>query len=176
MYLVRAPPRLVPWTLTNHSLTSSSFRQTETSELRPSLKKSVDCFVKSYTTYLLSLNDPADQRCAYLCGNSLGPLNRLSRALLDQELNVWGTRYVSSILESSRAIPYLACRAVGGHFEHPYGREWKDITNTVTPFLAELVGKYHRSYPSCGTENFFCEQVPQKTRSPVWALSPRTSI
>jgi hypothetical protein len=32
-------------------------------------------------------------------------------------------------------------RAVEGHFAHPYGREWMNIADTVTPLLAELVGK-----------------------------------
>jgi kynureninase len=31
-------------------------------------------------------------------------------------------------------------RAVVGHFDHPHGRPWKDIDQTVTPQLATLVG------------------------------------
>ncbi|OJA14854.1 hypothetical protein AZE42_00797 [Rhizopogon vesiculosus] len=74
------------------------------------------------TSISLSSGHPADQRCTYLCGNSLGPLNKRSKALLQEELHVWGTR------------------AVEGHFAHPYGREWVSITDTVTPLLADLVG------------------------------------
>lgn len=35
----------------------------------------------------------------------------------------------------------LRTRAVQGHFAHPYGREWMNIADTVTPLLAELVGE-----------------------------------
>jgi hypothetical protein len=47
---------------------------------------------------------------------------------------------------------YIFClqkssRAVEGHFAHPYGREWVNITDTVTPLLAELVGKYYKILP-----------------------------
>lgn len=31
-------------------------------------------------------------------------------------------------------------RAVGGHFDHPYNRKWKDITDHVNPILATLAG------------------------------------
>lgn len=84
------------WTLTKHSLTSSSFHQIVTSELELSQKKTVDVFLNSNLPYYWSLdsNHPADERCTYLCGNSLGPLNKRSRDLLQEELHVWGTRYV----------------------------------------------------------------------------------
>ncbi|OAX43542.1 kynureninase [Rhizopogon vinicolor AM-OR11-026] len=75
----------------------------------------------------------ADQRCTYLCGNSLGPLNKRSKALLQDELHVWGTR------------------AVEGHFAHPYGREWVNITDTVTPSLADLVGASENEVACMGT-------------------------
>lgn len=32
------------------------------------------------------------------------------------------------------------CRAVEGHFDHPHGRSWMYIADTVHPFFAELVG------------------------------------
>jgi hypothetical protein len=35
----------------------------------------------------------------------------------------------------------LRTSAVQGHFAHPYGREWMNIADTVTPLLAELVGE-----------------------------------
>ncbi|EIW85030.1 kynureninase [Coniophora puteana RWD-64-598 SS2] len=66
--------------------------------------------------------DQAQERCTYLCGNSLGPLPIRSRKLLDEELSAWATR------------------AVEGHFDHPYGRNWTDIASTVTPLFAEIVG------------------------------------
>ncbi|KAG1756542.1 pyridoxal phosphate-dependent transferase [Suillus paluster] len=75
----------------------------------------------------------ADQRCTYLCGNSLGPLTKRSKALLQEELHVWGTR------------------AVEGHFAHPYGREWMNIADTVTPLLAELVGASEKEVACMGT-------------------------
>lgn len=75
----------------------------------------------------------ADQRCTYLCGNSLGPLTKRSKALLQEELDVWGTR------------------AVQGHFAHPYGREWMNIADTVTPLLAELVGASEKEVACMGT-------------------------
>jgi kynureninase len=75
----------------------------------------------------------ADQKCTYLCGNSLGPLNKRSKALLQEELDVWGTR------------------AVEGHFAHPYGREWMNIADTVTPLLAELVGASEKEVACMGT-------------------------
>ncbi|KAG2158354.1 pyridoxal phosphate-dependent transferase [Suillus bovinus] len=75
----------------------------------------------------------ADQRCTYLCGNSLGPLSKRSKTLLQEELDVWGTR------------------AVEGHFAHPYGREWMNIADTVTPLLAELVGASEKEVACMGT-------------------------
>jgi len=54
-----------------------------------------------YITFIsLSSGHPADQRCTYLCGNSLGPLNKRSKALLQDELHVCGTRYVLRIPEN----------------------------------------------------------------------------
>jgi kynureninase len=32
-------------------------------------------------------------------------------------------------------------RAVQGHHDHPYGREWVNITDHVNPLLAELLGR-----------------------------------
>ncbi|CAH7665821.1 kynureninase [Phakopsora pachyrhizi] len=60
--------------------------------------------------------------CVYLCGNSLGLQNKKTAELILEELNVW------------------AERAVNGHFDHPYGRNWKDICDLVNPTLAYLVG------------------------------------
>ncbi|KAH8117334.1 pyridoxal phosphate-dependent transferase [Phellopilus nigrolimitatus] len=66
--------------------------------------------------------DQLDAPCTYLCGNSLGALPKRAQALVEEELRVWATR------------------AVEGHFDHPLGRSWKDITDHVNPLLAELVG------------------------------------
>ncbi|KIJ16813.1 kynureninase [Paxillus involutus ATCC 200175] len=74
-----------------------------------------------------------NHRCTYLCGNSLGPLAKRSKSLVLEELHVWGSR------------------AVEGHFKHPYGREWMDIADTVTPLLAELVGAQEREVACMGT-------------------------
>jgi kynureninase len=48
--------------------------------------------LRHLTSRLLRSYHPADQRCTYLCGNSLGPLNKRSKALLQEELHVWETR------------------------------------------------------------------------------------
>ena len=34
-----------------------------------------------------------DNPCTYLCGNSLGLMPKRSRKLVEEELQVWGTRY-----------------------------------------------------------------------------------
>ncbi|KAH7923501.1 kynureninase [Leucogyrophana mollusca] len=75
----------------------------------------------------------ADQRCTYLCGNSLGPLSKRSQSLLQEELQVWATR------------------AVEGHFSHPHGREWMNIADTVTPLFAELVGAQEKEVACMST-------------------------
>ncbi|KIM62414.1 hypothetical protein SCLCIDRAFT_9101 [Scleroderma citrinum Foug A] len=77
--------------------------------------------------------DIASQRCTYLCGNSLGPLAKRSRSLIEEELQVWATR------------------AVEGHFNHPHHREWMDIANTVTPMLADLIGAKEREVACMGS-------------------------
>lgn len=51
-----------------------------------------------YTTLAFTLSHVihvAEQRCTYLCGNSLGPLAKRSRALIEEELRVWSTLCVS---------------------------------------------------------------------------------
>jgi len=65
--------------------------------------------------------------CVYLCGNSLGPLPKRSKDLVERELQVWGLD------------------AVEGHFDHPEGkgREWKNVANFLTPYLANVVGANH---------------------------------
>ena len=35
----------------------------------------------------------ADEPCTYLCGNSLGLLPKRARKLVEEELDVWSTRY-----------------------------------------------------------------------------------
>ncbi|KAF8654132.1 hypothetical protein AX16_003663 [Volvariella volvacea WC 439] len=65
--------------------------------------------------------DP-DSNATYLCGNSLGPLSKKSKALIQEELDVWSTR------------------AVVGHFSHPHNRPWTKFTDEVHPLFAELVG------------------------------------
>jgi hypothetical protein len=84
-----------------------------------------------------------DDNCTYLCGNSLGPLSKRSETLIQEELQVWRTRYVS--LDADTPVSILtpltdACSAVKGHFSHPYGREWMNLGDHVTPLLAEVVG------------------------------------
>ncbi|KAK0197204.1 pyridoxal phosphate-dependent transferase [Armillaria mellea] len=71
--------------------------------------------------------------CTYLCGNSLGALSKKSRALVEEELEVWSKR------------------AVVGHFSHPHQREWVDICDHVTPLLAEVVGAKEKEVACMGT-------------------------
>ncbi|KAJ3356043.1 hypothetical protein GGF32_001729 [Allomyces javanicus] len=61
-------------------------------------------------------------KVVYLCGNSLGLQPRGTRDLLMHELDVW------------------ANRGVMGHFDHPYGRPWAEIDETVTGEAAKIVG------------------------------------
>ncbi|GAA5895727.1 kynureninase [Sporobolomyces salmoneus] len=58
----------------------------------------------------------------YLAGNSLGLMPKTTPELIQQELSVW------------------AATGVIGHVNHPHGRPWIRIDETVTPILAELVG------------------------------------
>ncbi|KAJ7489805.1 pyridoxal phosphate-dependent transferase [Mycena galericulata] len=75
-----------------------------------------------------------DSTCTYLCGNSLGPLSKRSKTLVQQELNAWGT-----------------C-AVAGHFStHPYGRGWVDFCDHITPLFADLVGAKEKEVACMGT-------------------------
>lgn len=75
----------------------------------------------------------AAKPCVYLCGNSLGLLSKRSKTLVMEELDVWGRR------------------AVEGHFDHPYDRHWKDITDHVNPALATLVGANVEEVACMGT-------------------------
>ncbi|KAK9240193.1 pyridoxal phosphate-dependent transferase [Lipomyces kononenkoae] len=63
-----------------------------------------------------------DAPSLYLCGNSLGLQPKLTRQLLDEELNVW------------------ARNGVYGHFRHPHSRPWVTIDETVTSAMADIVG------------------------------------
>lgn len=38
-------------------------------------------------------------------------------------------------------LDFVFPRAVEGHFSHPLGREWMNMTDHVTPLLAELIGE-----------------------------------
>ncbi len=58
----------------------------------------------------------------YFCGNSLGLMPRSTKALVNEELDVW------------------AGRAVLGHFDHPHQRPWKDIDNIVNAEMSHMVG------------------------------------
>ncbi|PVG02794.1 kynureninase [Serendipita vermifera] len=77
--------------------------------------------------------EEASQACVYLCGNSLGLLPKRSKTLISEELDVWGKR------------------AVEGHFDHPYNRNWKDITDHANPTLAMLVGARTEEVACMGT-------------------------
>ncbi|KAL7412870.1 pyridoxal phosphate-dependent transferase [Mrakia frigida] len=67
----------------------------------------------------------------YMAGNSLGLLPKETKVLINEELDVWGSR------------------AVLGHFSHPQSRPWKSIDETVTPSLASIVGAASSSEVAC---------------------------
>lgn len=60
----------------------------------------------------------------YLCGNSLGPLPKLTRQLLFEEIDAWGTH------------------SVLGHFNHPQGRsrQWTKMEERANAIMSDLVG------------------------------------
>ncbi|KAJ1018136.1 hypothetical protein NDA16_005002 [Ustilago loliicola] len=63
-----------------------------------------------------------DAESLYMCGNSLGPLSRLTKKYLEQEVDAWGRK------------------AVLGHFEHPYGTPWTQMEKRVGELCANVVG------------------------------------
>ncbi|EPQ58202.1 kynureninase [Gloeophyllum trabeum ATCC 11539] len=77
--------------------------------------------------------EQGDNASTYLCGNSLGALPKRSAELVSEELSVWGSR------------------AVEGHFSHPHGREWMNIADRVTPYLARLLGAHESEVACMGT-------------------------
>ncbi|KAJ7285942.1 pyridoxal phosphate-dependent transferase [Mycena rebaudengoi] len=77
--------------------------------------------------------DP-ERTCTYLCGNSLGPLSKRSKTLVEQELHAWGISGVS------------------GHFDtHPYGRGWVAFCDHITPLFADIVGAKEKEVACMGT-------------------------
>lgn len=66
-------------------------------------------------------DDVADKPCAYLCGNSLGPLSTRSEQHLKEQIDIWRQK------------------AVDGHFTSEKGT-WVKITDRVHPHLAAIVG------------------------------------
>ncbi|WFD33696.1 kynureninase [Malassezia cuniculi] len=66
--------------------------------------------------------DQGEQPALYFCGNSLGPLTKRSRALINEELDVW------------------AERGVNGHFDHPHERPWWKYEVYVARLASEIVG------------------------------------
>ncbi|PWN48391.1 kynureninase [Violaceomyces palustris] len=60
--------------------------------------------------------------CLYMCGNSLGPLAKRSKKLIEEELETWGSK------------------GVLGHFDHPHGRPWVRIDERVSALMADIVG------------------------------------
>ncbi|KAI9183275.1 Kynureninase (L-kynurenine hydrolase) [Blastocladiella emersonii ATCC 22665] len=72
--------------------------------------------------YPAAASSDASSPVVYLCGNSLGLQPKRTRALLNEELDVW------------------ANRGVMGHFDHPHARPWVAIDETVTPTSAAVVG------------------------------------
>ncbi|KAI0040486.1 kynureninase [Auriscalpium vulgare] len=94
----------------------------------------------------------SDEPCTYLCGNSLGLLPKRSEALVAQEFRVWGSN------------------AVEGHFSHPHGRDWMNITDHVNPLLAQLLGAREAEVACMGSltanlhlmMNTFYKPTPQR--------------
>ena len=59
-----------------------------------------------------SLAAPADEPCTYLCGNSLGLLPKRAKKLVQEELDVWATRYAARF--PPRASPRAQKRGGSG--------------------------------------------------------------
>jgi hypothetical protein len=134
-----------------------------------------------------ALPPAGEDPCVYLCGNSLGLLPQPAEALVQQEIRVWGSRQASSksmppLLPdfiSSHLVPtavFHVRRAVQGHHDHPYGREWVYITDHVNPLLAELLGSEIFAvcpWGPCAWPNIFSrlgQKVHARPRSLAWAL------
>ena len=75
----------------------------------------------------------ADAPSLYMCGNSLGPLSKLSKQLLTEEMDAWGRK------------------AVLGHFEHPYERPWTQMEMRVNELMADMVGARRSEVAVMGT-------------------------
>lgn len=74
-----------------------------------------------------------DSLSLYMCGNSLGPLSRLTKKYLEQEIEAWGRK------------------AVLGHFEHPYGTPWTQMEKRVGELCANVVGAKESEVVVMGT-------------------------
>ncbi|KAH6560597.1 hypothetical protein BASA50_001374 [Batrachochytrium salamandrivorans] len=66
--------------------------------------------------------EASSQECVYLCGNSLGLQPLATRALVNQELDIWQER------------------GVHGHFGHRFGRPWVSIDDHVIEMTCNIVG------------------------------------
>ncbi|KAI9353349.1 pyridoxal phosphate-dependent transferase [Zopfochytrium polystomum] len=73
-------------------------------------------------TEAAAFGEAGDQHCVYMIGNSLGLQPKNTRKLLNEELDAW------------------AERGVNAHFDHPHGRPWVSIDDTVTEESAKIVG------------------------------------
>ncbi|KAF8969989.1 kynureninase [Flammula alnicola] len=80
-----------------------------------------------------TLRTDGENKCTYLCGNSLGLLSQSSSTLVQEELDAWGKR------------------AVTGHFSHPQNRPWVKCCDEVNPLLAELIGASEIEVACMGT-------------------------
>jgi len=74
-----------------------------------------------------------ENKCVYLCGNSLGLQSKTSSVLIQEEVDAWGKS------------------GVIGHFAHPHNRPWAKCTDDVHPLLAELVGAHEKEVVCMGT-------------------------
>ncbi|TRM61904.1 pyridoxal phosphate-dependent transferase [Schizophyllum amplum] len=74
-----------------------------------------------------------DAPCIYFAGNSLGPMPKLSKQRVEEELAIWGER------------------AVVGHFKHPQERPWMTYCERIHPLFAEVVGAKESEVVCMGT-------------------------
>ncbi|KAJ9475412.1 Kynureninase [Pseudozyma hubeiensis] len=95
------------------------------------LPKFKDVCSKDYAS--TSSETAADAESLYMCGNSLGPLSRLGKKYLEQEIEAWGRM------------------AVLGHFEHPYGTPWTQMEKRVGELCADVVGAKQSEVVVMGT-------------------------
>jgi kynureninase len=79
------------------------------------------------------VSEDAGEPSLYMCGNSLGPLSRLSKQYVQEELEAWGSK------------------AVLGHWDHPFGRPWTRCEERASHLMSDIVGAKRDEVVAMGT-------------------------